>query len=210
MYRRTVIMLSGLLVVGVCARPSQAAPIVGEQVFAPGGDVLVTFLGYSASFTNDLYLFDASDLSTPLPVTSIVGPGYAAPGLVFTNQTTAVGTTLNLGHVAAGTELVFGIYVRETGRTYFTGPGARNPDGVAHAVVDNGLPPQYLPYGPVPPGMFAVGFEDIFGGGDLDYNDLAFAFGYAPAAVPEPAALGLLTLGAVAAAVRRRRHSKRR
>jgi hypothetical protein len=70
-----------------------------------------------------------------------------------------------------GQELVFGIYVQNTGDTFRMGPGFRNPDGIPHAnVVDIGG------------GAFNVGFEDLFGGGDRDYDDNVFKFegGVAP------------------------------
>ena len=49
-------------------------------------------------------------------------------------STQDVGSRVDLGEVTAG-ELVLGIKVVETGKTYKTGPGSRNPDGKIHAVV---------------------------------------------------------------------------
>ena len=71
-----------------------------------------------------------------------------------------VGRVVNLGRFNAGEELVFGIFVRETGCTFRMGPGFRNPDRYAHARVDclsNGV---------------KVSFEDNFlGEGDHDFDD---------------------------------------
>ena len=47
---------------------------------------------------------------------------------------------------------------------FYSGDGSRNPDGIAHAVVDSRQ------------NQAQVGFEDLFGGGDRDYNDLVFSF----------------------------------
>lgn len=65
-----------------------------------------------------------------------------------------VGDLIVLGEVPAG-ELILGIYVQNTGETFKTGPGSRNPDGLVHAAIAGST----------------VGFEDILGGGDFDYND---------------------------------------
>jgi hypothetical protein len=206
--KRALVACIGLVLFAVGARPASAAPVLGQQLFATGGDVTATFLGHTAGFTNDLYLFDAGDLSTPLAVTATVGP--LGPGLIFTNQTSAPGSSVNLGSFAAGTELVFAIYVRNTQQTYFMGPGSRNPDGIFHAAVDNGLAPQFPSYGTVPPGSIAIGFEDLFGGGDLDYDDLGFAFSSVRrTATPEPATLSLLALGLAAGGIRRLRQGRR-
>lgn len=86
-----------------------------------------------------------------------------------------VGTTRTVGPYGAGTELVFGI--RVGGQEFRLGPGGRNPDGIPHAVVDFGAD-----------GCAVVGFEDLFGGGDRDYDDNKFKFcgGIAPEAPEEP------------------------
>lgn len=200
---KRLVFLVGILGFLVIPRPASAAMIVGQQLFASGGDVIAHFLGHTAGFTNDLYLFDASNLTTPLAVTANVGG--LGPGLIFRNQTTAPGTQVNLGNFSAGTELVFGIFVNNTGQTFFMGPASRNPDGIAHGAVDNGLPPQFPAYGVIPAGFTALGFEDIFGGGDLDYDDLGFAFSNVRTTAPEPASLALLALGLAGAGVRRMR-----
>lgn len=80
-----------------------------------------------------------------------------------------VGTKVEVGPYPQGEELVFGI--RVSGQEFRLGPGTRNPDGLEHAVVDFG-----------PDGCAIVGFEDLFGGGDRDYDDNRFRFcgGVAP------------------------------
>jgi hypothetical protein len=80
-----------------------------------------------------------------------------------------VGAEVTVGPYGDGEELVFGI--RVSGQEYRLGPGERNPDGIPHAVVDF-----------APDGCALVGFEDLFGGGDRDYDDNRFRFcgGIAP------------------------------
>lgn len=80
-----------------------------------------------------------------------------------------VGKMVDLGPYEPGLELVFGI--RVLGREYRMGPGERNPDGIPHAGVEF-----------LEDGCVIVGFEDLFGGGDRDYDDNRFRFcgGIAP------------------------------
>lgn len=113
---------------------------------------------------------------------SIGGPIY-----IGSNRDT--GLTLNLGSFNAGDELLFRLHVRETGDNFFTGDAARNADAIAHA----GVTPFV--------GYSIVGFEDIFGGGDQDYNDCTFRF---ENVVPAPG-VGAVALAGLAMAARRRR-----
>jgi len=214
--KRRAVFMGMALVLLVVPRPAQAVPILGASVFSTGGAVTAVYLGEAAGFTHDLYVFAASDLTTPLPVTADVGPGYVGPGVIFSTNPASTafvppGTFRPIGvPVPAGDELVFGIYVRDTTFTYFTGPaGPRNPDGLAHAMVDF-FPPPFAPPPfppiPIPPGLTLVGFEDLFGGGDLDFDDLGFGFtAVSPTAVPEPTSLLLLGTGAAGLLARARR-----
>lgn len=90
---------------------------------------------------------------------SLVSPGPAR--YIATNRD--IGTVVNLGAYPAGSELVFSIYVRDTQQTYYTGNAASNPDNMFHAAVSLD-------------GVATVGFEDLLGGGDQDYNDNMFRF----------------------------------
>lgn len=104
-------------------------------------DVKVTILPFEAIYTDEIRLFYRGQSR-----------------LIGTNRD--VGRVVDLGRFNAGEELVFGIYVRETGNTFRMGPGYRNPDRYAHARVDclsNGV---------------KVSFEDNFlGQGDRDFDD---------------------------------------
>jgi RHS repeat-associated protein/uncharacterized repeat protein (TIGR01451 family) len=84
-----------------------------------------------------------------------------------------VGTKVTVGPYEAGTELVFGI--NANGSIFRMGPTERNPDGQLHATVDFDST-----------GCAVVGFEDLFGGGDRDYNDNMFRFCGGISADPEP------------------------
>lgn len=115
---------------------------IGGHFFSNGGELEVELLAADAGFTIELYL---------------MSPG----GQRFLATNHDAGTLVRLGSFPDGVELVFGVIVRETGRTYLMGAGGGNPDGVPHAEVTC--------FGG---GRANVGFEDQFGGGDRDYNDL--------------------------------------
>ena len=92
---------------------------------------------------------------------SLSSPGLGV--LIGTGKDTAVGTEFQLKEFQAGSELEFSIYVTNTGRQFFSGPANRNPDEKVHVtIIDNN------------DGTFTVGFEDLYGGGDLDFNDINF------------------------------------
>ncbi len=111
--------------------------------------VIVTSLGKSGCFSHDLYL-DNTDM--------------------FLFSSGAVGTSVNIGTFPSGTELIFKLVVDNTGCSsygsggeYYSGPASMNPDGLFHAEIIKEAPGEYL-----------FGFEDMFNGGDKDYDDCTF------------------------------------
>jgi hypothetical protein len=57
---------------------------------------------------------------------------------------------------------------------FFYCPASRNLDNVAHTIVDYQFAPSQT----------FMGFEDIFGGGDFDYDDLQFTLSNVRSSVP--------------------------
>ena len=144
------------------------------------GVVRITFLGSDAGYFNELYL-ESDDPST-------------SDRLLF-DRTTRYGRTFVLGNFDAGTILTFRLHVRNTGDDFFTGDASTNPDGIAHARATTVYDPSLdLP-------VTTVGFEDLAGGGDRDFNDFMFRLTNVvdplpeAAPVPEPSSLYLLSGG---------------
>ena len=143
------------------ASPASAEPRLGGQLFGTGGEVTVEVLPAEANDTSELRLCQ---------------PGSPQ---IFLATNRDVGTVVNLGVYPQGTELVFCIYNRDHGWTFFMGPASRNPDNIEHAIVDV-----------TGPGTAHVGFEDVLGGFDRDFDDNTFLFtgvvSNPPVANPDP------------------------
>ncbi|GEM_PF-6036915 len=105
--------------------------------------VIVTFLGSSSGYDNELWLDSPESLR--------LAQAWTDP----------VGTWTSLGPYATGTELVLAIYVTDTGERFLSGPASRNSDGVEHVSVTYEGDCSWR-----------IGFEDLTGGGDLDFNDV--------------------------------------
>jgi len=158
---------AALVSVSAHAFPIAAPGTEGLLVIASGGAVTATYEGNSASYSNDLYLVNTG-------------------AFVFNNHVNNPGDTAALGTFAAGTELLFKLFVNDTGDSFFTGPGSRNPDKHDHARVQAGWAP----------GATLVSFEDLYNG-PFDYNDLSFSFTNTVSGVPEPGIYGLMLAGLV-------------
>lgn len=145
-----------------CAPQAHAA--LGDLIYASGGEVVFRFEGSDAGYSSVIRADGSPE--------------------IFPNHSTAPGTEYTVGTFAAGTLIDVVLHVLTTGAFFHAGPGALNPDGLAHAAVNT-----------VGNRTF-VSFEDQLGGGDHDYNDHMFSFtGVSTTPVPEPSVLALMAAG---------------
>ncbi|MGB5494480.1 MAG: DUF4114 domain-containing protein [Sedimenticolaceae bacterium] len=188
---RQVIWLGLLLTImlshTVAAGPTLGQPVLGGRMLvANDGYVTAEFLGSDAGYFNSLYL-DMPD---------------AEDRFVFNKSTPLDLGPVDLGWFSAGTELIFRLAVHNTGLSFFTGDADRNDDGLAHALATTVLDDAgtYIT---------TVGFEDLFGGGDLDFNDFEFHLTNVidPVLVSAPPVLALLALGLLGLGYQRRWNS---
>ncbi len=161
-----ILTLSIISTTTIYAFPIAAPGTEGFVVIADSSDsITATYQGNSASYSNDLLLNGT---------------------FIFNNHATPVGTSVSLGNFVPGTELVFELFVHNTGDHFFTGPASRNPDSQLHARAQaNWLP-----------GTTLVSFEDLHGG-PFAYNDLSFSFTNTTSIspVPIPGTLMLMIVG---------------
>lgn len=115
------------------------------------------------------------------------------------NHGSSYGDILNFGTVNAGDQLTFELKVLSTGSSWFSN-AALNSDGRNHVYGTTFSGDSVIPAGTY------IGFEDLPGLGDVDYNDHQFVFtNVNTAPVSESSALGLLALGLVGLGFARRR-----
>lgn len=172
---KKIVLALSLLTISSTALAAQPraydlTPSTAKLFTATTGEVVLTFLSKTASYSNDLFL-------------------QGTPDAILNNQTANSGTQYSLGSFQAGTELAFTMFVKDSGFAYYTGEAIKNPDSFIHAAYDI-TSSQTL----------NIGFEDIFGGGDKDYDDLVFSLsnvsvGPSISSVPEPETYGMFMFG---------------
>lgn len=202
-----LMLASAALAFGVASAASAALPSYptpGIQnpftytfTAAATGDVLAYYAipNVTASYTEDLGLL-------------VNGTDTGLHGLQ--NQSTAAGTAFDFGSVNAGDALTF--YIRITNPilpasdAFFYSNTALNADHVNHVYAAPYAGGDTFSGGTIPAGTY-VAFEDLAGGGDLNYHDEAFVFTNVAehGGVPEPLTWSLMIMGFGAAGAMLRR-----
>ena len=139
-----------------------------------GTEASVIFMGEGAGYKNSFgYYFSKEDQTKPSELITIfenasgTGPGLAGGGQLN------IGDSVNLGSFSEDKRIGFWVkgngYVNDRGKVYYS-ETSFNPDGLDHmAMVYDPLSKEVV-----------FGFEDLFYGGDRDYNDVMFSIKTSP------------------------------
>jgi len=180
----------------------------GKLKLATDSNVRAYFIGEGAGYENSLG-FNTAGGGVRSGNPELIFPNASMGG----NRTAATplqpGDFVDLGTILGGQKLDFFLIANGATRT----PGAVystdisvNPDGINHVIT----------FATVVQGYLILGFEDLLGGGDRDFNDVLFAIDLGSAnlaaltATPEPSTymtMGLFLAGGVWV-MRRRRTAK--
>jgi hypothetical protein len=146
---------------GRCCRAADAVPIA----FDTDCDVSVTFVGSDAGYNNTFGWVSA------VPPGGILNP-------LGTGHGTHLDSGFSIGPRAAHEDIYLYITTDEQmKRTYFSGPSSANPDALEHVKV-----------APEDAHLVLVGFEDLYRGGDRDFNDVTLAVACTPVVKSQPVA----------------------
>jgi hypothetical protein len=200
----------------VAAAALASASTVQAQFAWPGNPATPPVVAsYTAPFAGDVtawYLFNSVGFTSRIGV----GINGALPTAFFlTNQTSSPGDSAVLGTVAAGDVIRFYLEVFATAPDSNLGIFSTDPADPNTTLNGGNNHAWHVPFAGdailgIPAGV-RIGFEDIVGLGDRDWDDHVFVFRFpgAPGIIPEPATWAMLIagFGLVGFALRRRKQA---
>lgn len=183
---------------------SAGAAEAALPVYTQKGIINPTTYTFQAASTGKIEAYFAGETAGHTSVLGLKVNGVEQGGFGLNNHASAVGEKHDFGNVRAGDTLVFMLKVLTTRLNFFS-DATQNGDGLNHI-----FSTAYKGGELVPAGTY-VGFEDLMGGGDKDYDDLQFVFtnvaAVATSAVPEPQTWAMLLAGFGLIGFARRRQS---
>jgi len=178
LFTQTVLVFVLLSVLLTFVFTSAASAQDYRYTVAKDGFVSGFFGGQTAAYDSDL---------------SLIAEGYPDTDRHISNHVAKLGEMTTFGWYEAGTELTFKLFVRDTGDTFYSDKSL-NIDGIAHVedfqfAFPSGRLSSFIP-------MIFLGFEDLLGGGDMDFNDsMAMFSNVIMVPVPEPSSIAMLLAG---------------
>jgi hypothetical protein len=165
-------------------------------------DVRVYFVGEGAGYANSLGFTTDGSGSFKSGTAALIFPNASSTVTTYQPGSTVrrtdrepllPGDFVDLGKIKGGSSLDFFLIANGAngGRQSFATQTSVNPDGINH-VVSFAFTSKDSPY-------LILGFEDLLGGGDRDFNDLVFAVDVGAVnlseltATPEPSAIFTMT-----------------
>lgn len=152
-------------------------------------DVRVYFVGEGAGYANTLGFTTDGSGRVDSKTAQLIFPNASTGWKLTKNEPVQAGDYVELGKIKGGSALDFFVIANGAngGKTSFSTQRSENPDGINH-VVSFAYTMKDSPY-------LILGFEDLLGGGDRDFNDVLFAVDIgavnvaALTATPEPATM---------------------
>lgn len=138
-----------------------------KLVLSTAVDARVYFIGEGAGFANTLGI-NTEGVGAKKGDPEILFPNASSNGIKRTEKEPLLaGDFVNVGKLEGGTKLDFFLIAdgANGGKNLFTTEASANPDKINHVITFATMYGSYL----------ILGFEDILGGGDRDFNDVLFA-----------------------------------